>query len=462
MAFTKITQSELNSRGATRLEDKPTIPSSQLKREFDAPAKEIVAPKFNNLIDELEATTAAADVGAVAPTGYTGANVQGVLDSVASSLSTLSSSVGEAIADAHTHSNKIVLDKFSEVSGVPTYNGSPLSTEWGSIGGPLSNQTDLKDALDGKAAASHTHTTSDITNFPTIPDELADLSDDSTHRVVTDTEKSTWNGKSTVAWNQIISTGQKIATVTIDGTPKDVYAPTGGGGGGGGDVDSVNGQTGTVVLGVSDIDDVQITSIQPNHILQYNGTSTKWENKALPTVDQNYNASSANAQSGTAVAQGIAAGVAHKADISSLITKLRELTDVTETSPTDGQVLTYNNNGWVNANLPTVDQTYNQSSANAQSGTAVAGAISGKANSSDLDEWFGTTATVSSGQFSFSGLDDTKGYGFEPYIQVDGNSTNKNPSATINTISGAGTASMSLTYDTDADNGASVKLRIIK
>ena len=35
----------------------------------------------------------------------------------------------------------------------------------------------------------------DLTNKPTIPDELADLSDDSTHRVVTDTEKSTWNSK---------------------------------------------------------------------------------------------------------------------------------------------------------------------------------------------------------------------------------------------------------------------------
>ena len=30
----------------------------------------------------------------------------------------------------------------------------------------------------------------------TIPTALSDLSDDSTHRVVTDTEKSTWNGKS--------------------------------------------------------------------------------------------------------------------------------------------------------------------------------------------------------------------------------------------------------------------------
>lgn len=35
----------------------------------------------------------------------------------------------------------------------------------------------------------------DLTNKPTIPDELKDLTDDSTHRLVTDTEKSTWSGK---------------------------------------------------------------------------------------------------------------------------------------------------------------------------------------------------------------------------------------------------------------------------
>ena len=36
----------------------------------------------------------------------------------------------------------------------------------------------------------------DLTDKPTIPSALADLTDDSTHRVVTDTEKTTWNGKS--------------------------------------------------------------------------------------------------------------------------------------------------------------------------------------------------------------------------------------------------------------------------
>ena len=38
---------------------------------------------------------------------------------------------------------------------------------WGKITGTLSTQTDLKNALDGKADASHTHTKSQITDFPT-------------------------------------------------------------------------------------------------------------------------------------------------------------------------------------------------------------------------------------------------------------------------------------------------------
>ena len=42
------------------------------------------------------------------------------------------------------------------------------------------------------------------------------------------------SGGSSVSWNQIQTSGTKIAEVTIDGTKKDVYAPTVGSGGGGG------------------------------------------------------------------------------------------------------------------------------------------------------------------------------------------------------------------------------------
>ena len=48
------------------------------------------------------------------------------------------------------------------------------------------------------------------------------------------------SGGSSVSWNQIQTSGSKIAEVTIDGTKTDVYAPTGGSGGGG--------ETGILVL----------------------------------------------------------------------------------------------------------------------------------------------------------------------------------------------------------------------
>ena len=110
----------------------------------------------------------------------------------------------------------------------------------------------------------------------------------------------------------------------------------------------------------------------------------------------------------------------------------------------------------------TFDDTPTSSSNNPVKSGGIYTALSGKAAAGDLDEWGAASTTVSSGTFSFSGLDDTHGYAFKPYINVDGNSTNKNPTAQIASISGAGTSSMTISYTTDADNGATVKIRIIK
>ena len=87
--------------------------------------------------------------------------------------------------------------------------------------------------------------------------------------------------------------------------------------------------------------------------------------------------------------------------------------------------------------------------------------ISGKADKTELDSWFSTTATVSSGQVSFSGLDDTQGWSYKPYFNVT-SATDKSPLATVSNVVNPGTSSMSITYKTDAANGTSCKLRIIK
>ena len=78
------------------------------------------------------------------------------------------------------------------------------------------------------------------------------------------------------------------------------------------------------------------------------------------------------------------------------------------------------------------------------------------------DDWV-KVASVSSGSVTFSGIDDTGNYGYEVFFKITSSSTNKNPSAQLSTISGEGTANMSLTYTTDADNGTNnAKLRRIR
>ena len=80
------------------------------------------------------------------------------------------------------------------------------------------------------------------------------------------------------------------------------------------------------------------------------------------------------------------------------------------------------------------------------------------------DNWEMTT-DISNGTITFSGIDDTinsGGCGYEVYIKVTSSSTNKSPYASLTSVSGEGTSSMTLIYETDADNGTNTaKLRRI-
>jgi hypothetical protein len=65
--------------------------------------------------------------------------------------------------------------------------------------------------------------TSDVTI--TIPDQLSDLSDDSTHRLVTDTEKLTWNAKqSTISAGQGINIASNVVSVNFMDESNKVFA----------------------------------------------------------------------------------------------------------------------------------------------------------------------------------------------------------------------------------------------
>lgn len=88
------------------------------------------------------------------------------------------------------------------------------------------------------ATGEHTHDFVDLTNKPSIPSALSDLTSDSTHRTVTDTQISTWNagggsGIAPIAFDNsdLVSgimtlnhqAGQKYVSVTIyDNNDKEV------------------------------------------------------------------------------------------------------------------------------------------------------------------------------------------------------------------------------------------------
>ena len=67
---------------------------------------------------------------------------------------------------------------------------------------------------------------------------LIETDQGSYNKIYIDTENNervvAGGGGSSVSWNQLQTSGSKIAELTIDGTKTDVYAPTGGSGGGGG------------------------------------------------------------------------------------------------------------------------------------------------------------------------------------------------------------------------------------
>ena len=133
MAFTKITENDTINKGVIGLPDTPNLSTSEMQAKFEELSNDVIIPKFNNLVDELGAKSAAGNIGATIPSGINAEseNVQAVLNGIAEKAHTHEKSDAEltdAVTKAHEHSNKSVIDKFTEnESGVPLYNGGKMT-----------------------------------------------------------------------------------------------------------------------------------------------------------------------------------------------------------------------------------------------------------------------------------------------------------------------------------------------
>lgn len=82
MAFERISEEELASVGVELLDDLPGLAPDAMKAKFEETAKKLLAPKFNQLAEQLEAENAAGSLGAQLPDGLpedTEKTVQAVL-----------------------------------------------------------------------------------------------------------------------------------------------------------------------------------------------------------------------------------------------------------------------------------------------------------------------------------------------------------------------------------------------
>lgn len=97
--------------------------------------------------------------------------------------STIEFSVADLVAGLQseiTSTNKLDADLVDDSTSINKFVSSAEKTAW-------NNKSDFSGSYN------------DLTNKPAIPDELSDLSEDSTHRTVSDAEKSAWDAKASTA-----------------------------------------------------------------------------------------------------------------------------------------------------------------------------------------------------------------------------------------------------------------------
>jgi len=107
MAFKKITDEDRAGLGNVGQPDTPGLTTAEMQAVMDS-LPNLAIDKFNELVDALNATTAAVNMGAEVPSGISAQpNVQSILNAMVLNLALNTQA-------RHTHANKAALDSISQ------------------------------------------------------------------------------------------------------------------------------------------------------------------------------------------------------------------------------------------------------------------------------------------------------------------------------------------------------------
>ena len=142
MAFTKITDEDLLNKGVIGLPDTPGLSTSEMQAKFEQTAREVIVPKFNQLVDDLSNPPAASQIGA------NGKNrtVQGHIDNLENPHNVTAAQVG---AYTKRQTDAAISDRISQI-------GSADMTQ--AMYDPTGRQRDIFAYADSRGVSTYTHT----------------------------------------------------------------------------------------------------------------------------------------------------------------------------------------------------------------------------------------------------------------------------------------------------------------
>lgn len=145
MAFTKITDEDLLNKGVIGLPDTPGLSTSEMQAKFEQTAREVIIPKFNQLVDDLSNPSAASQIGA------NGKNrtVQGHIDNLENPHNVTAAQVG---AYTKSQTDAAISDRISQI-------GSADMTQ--AMYDPTGKQQDIFAYADSLGVNTYTHTKMD-------------------------------------------------------------------------------------------------------------------------------------------------------------------------------------------------------------------------------------------------------------------------------------------------------------
>lgn len=141
MAFTKITDGDLKDKGVMGLPDTPGLSTSEMQAKFEQIAREVLVPKFNQLVDELLGPSAASQIGAKGKNR----TVQGHIESLENPHNVTAEQVGAYTKD---QTEKAISDRISQI-------GSADMTQ--AVYDPTGRRRDIFAYADSRGVSTYTH-----------------------------------------------------------------------------------------------------------------------------------------------------------------------------------------------------------------------------------------------------------------------------------------------------------------